>query len=52
MILISEEDDFEPAPPSLKIEPPISKWADEDAEDEDVKESWEDEEEAVKVTLL
>ncbi|OAY84911.1 Eukaryotic translation initiation factor 3 subunit J [Ananas comosus] len=43
-----EEDDFEPAPPSLKIEPPKSKWADEDAEDEDVKESWEDEEEPVK----
>jgi len=40
-----EDDEFEPALPSLKKEPPKATWEDEDVEDEDVKESWEDEEE-------
>ncbi|THU64387.1 hypothetical protein C4D60_Mb01t25940 [Musa balbisiana] len=39
-----EEEDFEPAPPSLITNKPKSQWDDEDVEDEDVKESWEDEE--------
>lgn len=45
----TEEDDFEPAPPSLKLEPVKNKWEDEEEEDNDVKESWEDEDEPVKV---
>jgi len=39
-----EDEEFEPLP-SLKKEQPKAMWDDEDAEDEDVKESWEDEEE-------
>ncbi|CAD5193432.1 unnamed protein product [Musa acuminata subsp. malaccensis] len=39
-----EEDDFEPAQPSLITNQPKSQWDDEDVEDEDIKESWEDEE--------
>ncbi|KAJ8498405.1 hypothetical protein OPV22_008957 [Ensete ventricosum] len=39
-----EEEDFEPAAPSLITNKPKSQWDDEDVEDEDVKESWEDEE--------
>ncbi|XP_039113932.1 eukaryotic translation initiation factor 3 subunit J-A-like [Dioscorea cayenensis subsp. rotundata] len=35
-----EDDEFVPPPPSK--EPPKSKWDDEDVEDEDVKDSWED----------
>ncbi|KAJ3693966.1 hypothetical protein LUZ60_009446 [Juncus effusus] len=46
-----EEDDFEPVAPALKLEPIIkSQWADEDVEEDDVKESWEDEDEPVKET--
>ncbi|XP_010933261.1 uncharacterized protein [Elaeis guineensis] len=40
-----EEEDFEPAPPGLKTNQPKGQWDDEDVEEkEDVKESWEDEE--------
>jgi hypothetical protein len=45
----TEEDDFDPVPPSLKLEPVKSKWADEEEEEDDVKKSWEDEDEPVKV---
>lgn len=45
----SEDEEFEPALPSLKKEPPKAMWEDEDVEDEDVKESWEDEEEPKQV---
>ena len=47
--LLSEEEDFEPAPPSLITNKPKSQWDDEDVEDEDVKESWDDEEVPVQV---
>ncbi|RWW72901.1 hypothetical protein BHE74_00019247 [Ensete ventricosum] len=47
--LLSEEEDFEPAAPSLITNKPKSQWDDEDVEDEDVKESWEDEEVPVQV---
>ncbi|RZR98450.1 hypothetical protein BHM03_00027804 [Ensete ventricosum] len=50
--LLSEEEDFEPAPPSLITNKPKSQWDDEDVEDEDVKESWEDEEVPVQVNRL
>ncbi|KAH0697169.1 hypothetical protein KY289_014651 [Solanum tuberosum] len=42
-----EMEDWEdvPVPDLLKKDQPTSKWDDEDAEDNDVKESWEDEEE-------
>ncbi|XP_020255574.1 eukaryotic translation initiation factor 3 subunit J-like isoform X1 [Asparagus officinalis] len=40
-----EDEEFEPSLPSLKKEQPKGVWDDEDADDEDVKESWEDEEE-------
>ncbi|WOK93041.1 hypothetical protein Cni_G01734 [Canna indica] len=40
-----EEEDFEPAPPTLITNKTKNQWDDEDVEDEDVKESWEDEEE-------
>ncbi|KAJ6797634.1 eukaryotic translation initiation factor 3 subunit J-like isoform X1 [Iris pallida] len=39
-----EDEEFEPAPPVLKKEQPKSMWDDEDADDQDVKESWEDDE--------
>ncbi|XP_020244449.1 eukaryotic translation initiation factor 3 subunit J-A-like [Asparagus officinalis] len=40
-----DDEEFEAALPSLKKEQPKGSWDDEDADDEDVKESWEDEEE-------
>ncbi|XP_072954302.1 uncharacterized protein [Typha angustifolia] len=43
-----EEEDFVPAPLGLVKEQPKNKWEDEDVEEEDVKESWEDEEEPVQ----
>lgn len=45
-----EDEEFEPSLPSLKKEQPKALWADEDADDEDVKESWEDDEEPKQVT--
>ncbi|XP_058075192.1 uncharacterized protein LOC131223727 [Magnolia sinica] len=44
-----ESEDFEPVPPTLAAEKPKSLWDDEDAEQEDVKESWEDEDVASQV---
>ncbi|XP_042464636.1 eukaryotic translation initiation factor 3 subunit J-like isoform X1 [Zingiber officinale] len=43
-----EEEDFDPAPPSLLINKPKNQWDDEDVDDENVKESWDDEEEPVQ----
>lgn len=43
-----EEEDFEPAPPSLVSNKPKNQWDDEDVDDENVKESWDDEEEPVQ----
>ncbi|XP_042459221.1 eukaryotic translation initiation factor 3 subunit J-like isoform X2 [Zingiber officinale] len=45
-----EEEDFDPAPPSLLINKPKNQWDDEDVDDENVKESWDDEEEPVQET--
>lgn len=47
-----EEEDFEPAPPSLVSNKPKNQWDDEDVDDENVKESWEDEEEPVQVLIF
>ncbi|WOL03993.1 hypothetical protein Cni_G12714 [Canna indica] len=43
-----EDDDFEPAAPALINKQPKNQWDDEDVDDENVKESWEDEEELVQ----
>lgn len=40
----------EPVPEILKKVQPKSKWDDEDVEEDDIKESWEDEDEPVQVT--
>lgn len=46
-----EEEDFEPAPPGVKTNLPKGQWDDEDVEEnDDVKESWEDEEETTPAT--
>lgn len=45
--ITTDSEDFQPAVPSAKAEPLKSKWADEDVEEDDVKESWEEEEEEV-----
>ena len=42
-----EDDDFEPVAPA-KLELPKSKWDDEDVDDQDVKESWEDDEDTAE----
>ena len=42
----------EPISPVLKKEQPKNKWDDEDIDDNDVKESWEDEEETAPVMLI
>ncbi|THU47670.1 hypothetical protein C4D60_Mb09t18060 [Musa balbisiana] len=47
-----EEEDFEPAPPGLISNQPKRQWDDEDVEDENVKESWEDEEVPVQAPKL
>ncbi|XP_009418137.2 uncharacterized protein LOC103998400 [Musa acuminata AAA Group] len=47
-----EEEDFEPAPPGLISNQPKGQWDDEDVEDENVKESWEDEEVPVQAPKL
>ncbi|GMH14117.1 hypothetical protein Nepgr_015958 [Nepenthes gracilis] len=41
-----EDWEDEPVPPLLKNEQPRNKWDDEDVDDDEVKESWEDEDEA------
>ena len=41
-----------PISPVLKKEQPKNKWDDEDIDDDDVKESWEDEEETALVMLI
>lgn len=45
--ITTDSEDFQPTVPSAKAEPLKSKWADEDVEEDDVKESWEEEEEEV-----
>ncbi|KAL5974918.1 hypothetical protein ACLOJK_031594 [Asimina triloba] len=47
-VIGKESEDFEPAPPSIAKEKPKGLWDDEDADPEDVKESWEDEDDANK----
>lgn len=46
---VTEDDDFEPVPVGLPTNPAKNKWDDEDVDDENVKESWEDEDESVQV---
>lgn len=38
-------------PQILKKDPPLSNWDDEDVDDDDVKESWEDDDEPAPVCL-
>ncbi|KAJ6844769.1 eukaryotic translation initiation factor 3 subunit J-like isoform X1 [Iris pallida] len=45
-----EDEEFEPAPPALKIELAKGMWDEEDADDQDVKESWEDDEDTTQTT--
>lgn len=46
---VSEEEQI---PPLLKKELPKNSWDDEDVDDNDVRESWEDEDETAPVMLL
>lgn len=48
---VSEEEQF--APIDLKLQEPTKlKWEDEDVDEDDVKESWEDEEESTPVRTI
>ena len=47
LLYISDAEDFHPAAPVVKAEPLKNQWVDEDVEEEDVKDSWEEEEEEV-----
>ncbi|KAG6529993.1 hypothetical protein ZIOFF_012210 [Zingiber officinale] len=51
ILRLDQEEDFDPAPPSLLINKPKNQWDDEDVDDENVKESWDDEEEPVQELL-
>jgi hypothetical protein len=42
---ISDSEDFQPVAPVVKVEPLKNQWADEDVDADDVKDSWEEEEE-------
>jgi hypothetical protein len=44
---ISDSEEFQLVVPVVKAEPLKNQWADEDVEEDDVKESWEEEEEEV-----
>jgi len=48
LLCISDVEDFQPAAPVVKAEPLKNQWADEDVEEEDIKDSWEEEEEVVQ----
>lgn len=48
-MFVSEEEQI---PPLLSKEQPKSKWDDEDVDENDVKESWEDEDEPTPVWLI
>ena len=48
-IVLSYVSEDEPAPLVLKKEPVKSLWADEDLDEDDIKESWEDEDEPTPV---
>ena len=48
-VIFAEE---EPIPSLLKKEQPKNSWDDEDVDDNDVKESWEDEDEPAPVMLI
>jgi translation initiation factor 3 subunit J len=45
---IADAEDFTPVAPVVKAQPLKSNWDDEDVEEDDVKESWEEEEEVLK----
>lgn len=45
-----ESEDFEPVAPVIPKEKPKGIWDDEDADEEDVKESWEDDDDSTKAT--
>ena len=47
LLCISDAEDFQPAASVVKAEPLKNQWADEDVEEDDVKDSWEEEEEEV-----
>jgi hypothetical protein len=46
---ITDAEDFQPVAPVVKAQPLKSNWDDEDVEEDDVKESWEEEEEVRKI---
>ena len=47
-LVFTENDDFQPIAPVVKAQPLKSNWEDEDVDEDDVKESWEEEEEVLE----
>ena len=45
--VITDAEDFQPIAPVVKAQPLKGNWEDEDVEEDDIKESWEEEEEEV-----